>query len=88
MTKNIGFISFRISGTDGVSLETMKWAEVLENRGHRCFFMAGELEMPEEKSFVVPEAHFTHPEIKYLYQLAFSHSSRPRELSAGLHKYR
>ena len=88
MTKNIGFISFRISGTDGVSLETMKWAEVLENRGHNCFFMAGELDLPEEKSYVVPEIHFTHPEIKHLYRLAFSQSARPRELSAGLHKYR
>ncbi len=88
MTKNIGFISFRISGTDGVSLETMKWAEVLEKSGHNCYYMAGELEMPEEKSLVVPEAHFTYPEIKYLYNLAFANSSRPRELSAGLHKYR
>ena len=88
MTKNIGFISFRISGTDGVSLETMKWAEVLETRGHNCFFMAGELDLPEEKSYVVPEIHFTHPEIKHLYRLAFSQSARPRELSAGLHKYR
>ncbi len=88
MAKNIGFISFRISGTDGVSLETMKWAEVLENRGHKCFFMAGELEMPEEQSFTVPEAHFTHPEIKYLYRLAFAGTNRPRELSTGLHKYR
>ncbi len=88
MTKNIGFISFRISGTDGVSLETMKWAEVLENHGHKCFYMAGELDIPEEKSFVVPEAHFTHPEIKHLYGLAYSSASRPRELSAGLHKYR
>jgi glycosyltransferase involved in cell wall biosynthesis len=88
MTKNIGFISFRISGTDGVSLETMKWADVLEERGHKCFFMAGELDLPEEISFVVPEAHFTYPEIKYLYGLAFANVSRPRELSAGLHKYR
>ncbi|MBN1686021.1 MAG: glycosyltransferase family 4 protein [Spirochaetales bacterium] len=88
LTKNIGFISFRISGTDGVSLETMKWAEVLEKHGHRCFFMAGELDLPEERSHVVPEAHFTHPEIKHLYRLAFSQTSRPRELTAGLHKYR
>ena len=88
MRKNIGFISFRISGTDGVSLETMKWADVLEDRGHKCFYMAGELDLPEEKSFVVPEAHFTHPDVKYLYGLAFSSATRPRTLSAGLHKYR
>lgn len=88
MSKNIGFISFRISGTDGVSLETMKWAEVFESLGNNCYFMAGDLDIPDEKSFVVPEAHFTHPEIKHLYGLAFSSASRPKELTAGLHKYR
>ena len=29
MVKNIGFISTRFSGTDGVTMETSKWAEVL-----------------------------------------------------------
>ena len=33
MKKRIGFISFRLAGTDGVSLETAKWAEVLEEQG-------------------------------------------------------
>ena len=27
--RNIGFVSTRFAGTDGVSLETKKWAEVL-----------------------------------------------------------
>ena len=88
MSKNIGFISFRISGTDGVSLETMKWAEIFESYGHRCYFMAGELDMSEEVSFVVPEAQFQHPEIKHLYRLAFFNDNRPKELTDGLHKYR
>ena len=88
MGKNVGFISFRISGTDGVSLETMKWAEVLERNGHSCFYLAGELDTPPEKTCVVPEAHFQHPEIKYLYGLAFYNTSRPPELTRGLHKYR
>ncbi len=88
MKKKIGFVSFRISGTDGVSLETMKWAQVLERNGHECFFMAGELELPPEKSFVVPEAHFKHAEIRKLYDVAFGASIRPRELTDGLHEYR
>ena len=37
----IGFISTRFSGTDGVSLETAKWARVLEEMGHTCFYFAG-----------------------------------------------
>ena len=28
--KNIGFVSTRIAGTDGVSLEIQKWADVKE----------------------------------------------------------
>jgi hypothetical protein len=28
---NVGFISTRFAGTDGVSLETAKWANVFEN---------------------------------------------------------
>ncbi len=88
MGKNIGFISFRISGTDGVSLETMKWARVLEQMGHNCYYMAGELDLPEERSLVVPEAHFTHEEVRRLYAMAFDAALRPRELTTGLHALR
>ena len=62
--KNIGYFSTRLSGTDGVSLETAKWAEVFEGEGFDCFYFAGELDRPLECSYFVPEAHFTHPEIK------------------------
>jgi mannosylglucosylglycerate synthase len=88
MKRNIGFISFRIAGTDGVSLETKKWAEVLERKGNHTFYMAGELDTPPEQSFLVPECHFTHPEIKPLYEECFSNTARPRTLTKGLHKYR
>ena len=30
----IGFISTRFAGTDGVSLETQKWATIFERLGH------------------------------------------------------
>jgi len=88
MGKNIGFISFRISGTDGVSLETMKWSVVLEKMGHNSYFMAGELETPAERSMIVEEAHFTHPRIKELYLESFNNRNRPAALTAGLHEYR
>ena len=88
MKKNIGFISFRLSGTDGVSLETKKWAEIFERNNCRCYYFGGELDAPEDHSFVVPEAHFSHPEIRKLYEQAFSCETRPPELTAGLHKYR
>ena len=79
MAKNIGFISFRISGTDGVSIETLKWAEIFEKNGHKCFYIAGELDLPGEECFAVPELHFQHPEIKRLYKLAYYNANRPRE---------
>ncbi len=86
--KNVGFISFRISGTDGVSLETMKWAKVFERNGYKCYYMAGELDTPPEQSFVVDEAHFKHPEIIKIYKTSFENTYRPQELTEGLHHYR
>jgi hypothetical protein len=37
----IGFVSTRIAGTDGVSLEIQKWDDVLSGLGHECFYFAG-----------------------------------------------
>lgn len=88
MKKNIGFISFRLSGTDGVSLETKKWADVFNRNDCTCYYYGGELDAPDEVSHVVPEAHFQHPEIRELYETAFSYAERPRELTTGLHHYR
>ncbi|MFP4491856.1 MAG: glycosyltransferase [Spirochaetaceae bacterium] len=88
MNRNIGFLSFRISGTDGVSLETKKWADVFERHDYTCFFMAGELDTPDEVSFIAEEAHFKHPEIVKLYNMSFDQSIRPKELTEGIHKYR
>lgn len=59
----IGFVSTRLAGTDGVSLEVVKWVSVLRGLGHQCFFFAGELEWPSASSLLAPEAHFTHPDI-------------------------
>ena len=88
MRKNIGFISFRISGTDGVSLETKKWAQILERMGHNCFFMAGEVDTPPEASYIAPEAHFQTAEIKELYDGCFNNTCRPQSLTRKLHLYR
>jgi glycosyltransferase involved in cell wall biosynthesis len=62
----IGFISTRLAGTDGVSLETVKWSDILTGLGHECFYLAGESDWPEERTHLVPEAHFEHPEIQAL----------------------
>tara|TARA_R110002096_G_scaffold119826_3_gene259639 strand:- start:230 stop:1519 length:1290 start_codon:yes stop_codon:yes gene_type:complete len=61
---NFGFVSTRFSGTDGVSLEARKWAEVLERDGHSTFWLSGLSDRPFATSMVVPEAHFEHPYIQ------------------------
>ena len=77
----IGFVSTRLGTTDGVSLEAEKWTHVLTRLGHQCYFFAGLSDRPAELSYVVPEAHFTHPAILKTYNVAFSNRNRPPELS-------
>ena len=60
--QRIGFVSTRLAGTDGVSLETAKWVQVLEQDQHQCFSYAGRLDRDAEMSMCVPEAFFNHPE--------------------------
>ena len=74
MTHHIGFISTRFAGTDGVSLETQKWATVLERLGYQCFYFAGECDRNSDQSQVVPEAFYRHPEIDRINQQAYSGS--------------
>lgn len=54
----VGFVSTRFSGTDGVTLEARKWAEVLEEDGHPCFWFAGKLSEGKQRGFLAPVAHF------------------------------
>lgn len=88
MNKNIGFVSFRIAGTDGVSLEIAKWADVLKERGNHCFYLAGELDRPPEVSMEYPELHFQHPETKKIYEECFNQKTRPESLTGALHQKR
>ena len=64
--KNVGFVSTRFAGIDGVSLEASKWSEVLEQNGHNCFWFAGELDRNPEKSFLEPKAHFQHTQNQWI----------------------
>lgn len=78
---HIGFVSTRFSGIDGVSLETRKWATVLERLGHTCFYFAGSSDQAVARSYIVPEALFTHPDIRLIYTKAFTSSFRPMEIT-------
>ncbi len=83
---NIGFISTRLAGTDGVSLETRKWAEVFEKEGFNCYYFAGELDYPPERSYLVEEANFQHPDIKDINQNCFGVTLRGRFITQKIHK--
>jgi glycosyltransferase involved in cell wall biosynthesis len=80
-TRRIGFVSTRFAGTDGVSLESAKWAEVLESHGYTAFWYAGILDRPPEQSMLVPEASFTHPEIAAINAEVFGKLRRSREMT-------
>ena len=85
---NIGFISFRFHGTDGVSLETSKWAEVLEEMGHKCFYFSGLSDRPSARSMVVEEAHFLEPENRAYYHKFFNSFKRTKEETQWIHARR
>jgi glycosyltransferase involved in cell wall biosynthesis len=72
VARRLGFVSTRFAGTDGVSLETAKWVTVLERRGHECFWFAGELDTPADRSRLVAEAFYRHPAIDAITRAVFS----------------
>jgi len=86
MSKKICFISTRIEGSDGVSLEIEKWTEVLERMGHRCYFIAGSSDRPIERTCIIPEAHFKHPVISEITKKCFGREIRTPELTQKIHE--
>jgi glycosyltransferase involved in cell wall biosynthesis len=86
--KKIGFVATRFAGTDGVSLEAAKWAEVLSEAGHQCFWFAGELDKPAAISALVPEAHFQTERNQEIMQAVFGHKARPPAITDAIHDLR
>ena len=82
MTKNIGFVSTRFAGTDGVSLESSKWADVLEQNGYRCFWFGGEVDRKPENTFLVPEAHFKHEQVQWINSQVYGNRGRTQTVPA------
>ncbi|MFN2119865.1 MAG: glycosyltransferase family 1 protein, partial [Anaerolineales bacterium] len=80
----VGVVSTRLGSTDGVSLEAEKWSEVLARLGHSCFYFAGMCDRDPNLSYVVPEAHFSHPDIVKTYEVAFHNRVRPRSLTTEI----
>lgn len=88
MGQNIGFISTRFAGTDGVTLEANKWAEVLERAGHQCFWFAGELDKDPKKSFHVSEGHFLDEQNRKINDSVFGKKLRKASVTEKIHALR
>jgi len=82
----IGFVSTRLSGTDGVSLEVDKWVRVLNELGHECYCFAGESDWPEERCFIVEEAHFKHPDNQAIHRQLFEVQQRDDQTAARIRR--
>jgi len=82
--RRVGFISTRIAGTDGVSLEIRKWAEIIEGMGFQCHYIAGETDRPGDRAFEIPEAHFTHAAVRSITERAFGPGRRTSDLTEDI----
>ncbi|MGC1275917.1 MAG: glycosyltransferase family 4 protein [Planctomycetaceae bacterium] len=74
--QNIGFVSTRFAGTDGVSLESSKWAQVLWEHRHVSYWYAGKLDRDPAASMLVPEAYFGHPDVLAINDAVFGTTRR------------
>ncbi len=84
----IGFVSTRFAGTDGVSLETEKWANILTDLGYECTYFAGLCDRPPERTYLVPEAHFKHPAIDALNEELFGRQTRSSRTSKVIQAFK
>ncbi len=81
MPERVGFISTRFAGTDGVSLESAKWAEVLWMDRHTSHWYAGRLDRDPGASLCVPEAYFQHPENLWIERHVWGRNKRDPKLT-------
>jgi glycosyltransferase involved in cell wall biosynthesis len=71
VSERVGFVSTRFSGTDGVSLESAKWARVLWDHRHVSHWYAGKLDRDPGVSMLVPEAYFYDRDNVWINERAF-----------------
>lgn len=81
MSSRIGFVGTRFSGTDGVSLESAKWARILWDHRHVSFWFAGKLDRDPSVSMLVPHAYFAHPDIGYINDRIWGTTTRDMEVT-------
>lgn len=85
---NIGFISTRFRGTDGVTLETSKWAQLFMRNGYTCHWFAGELDRAPSVSYLAPEAHFSSEVNLEINAAVLGYTQRAPETTDMIHAQR
>ncbi len=88
MRLNIGFVSTRFAGIDGVSLESSKWARVLEDEGHTCFWFAGENAKSEDISLQVSQANFKDDQNQWINRQLFGTHKKSLQLARIMCDYK
>ena len=83
--RNIGFVGTRFSGTDGVSLEASKWAKILWDHRHVSYWYGGKLDTNPDISMLVPHANFNNPDIVWINERVFGHSTREPEVTRRIY---
>ena len=86
MKKRMGFVGTRFSGLDGVSLEAVKWAQVLEEMGNEIYWFGGELDKDPGKSLICPEAHFQSLDIDEINGSISRTYKRSPHITAKIHE--
>jgi len=83
---HIGFVSTRFAGTDGVSLESAKWAQVFWDHQHVSYWYAGKLDRHPDVSMLVPEAYFYDRDNVWINERAFGRRKRTAELTRKIYE--
>ena len=84
--ERIGFVSTRFSGTDGVSLESGKWARILWDHRHVSHWYAGKLDRDPGVSMLVPEAYFYDRDNVWINERALGTQQRAPELTRKIYE--
>ena len=85
MGVQVGFVGTRFSGTDGVSLESAKWARVLWDHRHVSHWYSGLSDRDESTSMVVPHAYFGHPDIEWINRRVFGTRTRTPDVTQRIY---
>jgi len=80
------YLSTRLAGTDGVSLETAKVAAVLEDLGFETVYCAGELDADGPPGELIPAMHFDHHPAADLGRRAFGGDRPDPALEDDIHR--